>query len=182
MSKSPHLSSPFNMSTPSSAPMARKRTFQDLDLPASPHTLASSSSPFVGRPNGFDSPHNAFLSSPATVYSSPMGRSVSAQSTFNSFTQTLESPPKKEIKTEQISPPKTRPGMKRRRTIADVSASPASPVPFIDGRNGEDVWPADVEAAFHAGTSFFSLSSSLFFSRSLLQLFVSSLASVARSL
>ncbi|BGP13975.1 hypothetical protein JCM10213v2_001913 [Rhodosporidiobolus nylandii] len=141
--------------------MARKRTFQDLDpsspLP-NPYTLPSSSSPYVGRSSDVETGAHGFLSSPPTVYSSPMGRSASAQSTFCAFTQELVSPYSQK---EQASPSKRRPEMKRRRTIADATSpttpmkEPQSPINELDwstrgnGKDGEDVWPADVEEAFH---------------------------------
>ncbi|GAA5888212.1 hypothetical protein JCM6882_000323 [Rhodosporidiobolus microsporus] len=156
----PLLSSPFEPA-PTSTAMMRKRTWQDLD-PSTPATAAysaaaSSSSPFLSTSFDSDSaPQNGFLSSPPTLYSSPMGRSVSAQSTFSTFTQSLSSPKKADL-----SPPVPRPGMKRRRTIAETD-SPKSPIKVPESpagmlemqyrggnHNGEDVWPKDVEDAFH---------------------------------
>ncbi|GAA5833293.1 hypothetical protein JCM11251_005196 [Rhodosporidiobolus azoricus] len=153
----PLLSSPFEPA-PASTAMIRKRTWQDLD-PSTPATgpaysTASSSSPFLSRSTGpHSTPQNGFLSSPPTVYSSPMGRSVSAQSTFSNLTQNLSSPKK-----EGVSTPAQRPGMKRRKTIAETD-SPKSPIKVPESpadlifrgmtSNGEDVWPKDVEDAFH---------------------------------
>ncbi|GAA5862139.1 hypothetical protein JCM8547_007752 [Rhodosporidiobolus lusitaniae] len=158
----PYLSSPFEMAS-SSRPLARKRTFNDFD-PSSPRaqgcSTAASSSPYLYQPSNPSSTpqHSAFLSSPPTVYSSPMARSVSAQSTFNSFMQSLGSSPQK---ASQFSPDNARPGMKRRKTIPSEMGSPASPIKPMqspqtplegvmrgNGKDGEDVWPPHVEEAF----------------------------------
>ncbi|GAA6026940.1 hypothetical protein JCM8097_005980 [Rhodosporidiobolus ruineniae] len=147
--------------------MVRKRTRQDLN-PSSPPTavyasMAASSSPYLTRRGSeTDTPYkqDGFLSSPPTVYSSPMGRSTSAQSTFGSFTQSLGSSAQKKA----LATPQERPGMKRRKTVQDVNSSPASPIKqeypstpadaddFAqkgNGKDGEDVWPRELEEAFH---------------------------------
>ncbi|GAA6000966.1 hypothetical protein JCM10207_007346 [Rhodosporidiobolus poonsookiae] len=150
------LSSPLEP-RPASTGMVRKRTWHDLQpsTPAGPpHSHASSSSPYLTASDADASGFNSFLSSPPTIYSSPMGRSNSAQSSFSAFTQPPSSPKK------GLTPPSGRPGMKRRRTIADVTESPTSPTKEPESpasldaialgqlKEGENVWPQDVEEAF----------------------------------
>ncbi|EMS25364.1 TEA domain family member 1/3/4 [Rhodotorula toruloides NP11] len=160
--------SPPNSAGPSSHGMVRKRTLQDLQPPSSPNMQSfphpgSSSSPSIQHSIQFDSsPRNAQLSSPASIYSSPgMARSASAQATFSPFRQTITtSPLGRMCEQDEEVPGGRRPGMKRRRTIA--GDSPTSPVkqdnsvsqqlsytPRCAGKDGEDVWPPDVEEAFH---------------------------------
>lgn len=162
--------SPPNSAGPSSHGMVRKRTLQDLQPPSSPNMQSfphpgSSSSPSIQHSFQFDSsPRNAQLSSPASIYSSPgMARSASAQATFSPFRQTITtSPLGRMCEQDEEVPGGRRPGMKRRRTIA--GDSPTSPVkqdnsvsqqlsytPRCAGKDGEDVWPPDVEEAFHTG-------------------------------
>lgn len=192
--------SPPTSAGPSSHGMVRKRTLQDLQPPSSPNMQSfphpgSSSSPSIQHSFQFDSsPRNAQLSSPASIYSSPgMARSASAQATFSPFRQTITtSPLGRMCEQDEGVPAGRRPGMKRRRTIA--GDSPTSPVkqdqsvsqqlsytPRCAGKDGEDVWPPDVEEAFHTGPYLNPAFSSFSGSRSSLQHSLCSLVLVARS-
>ncbi|GJN88439.1 hypothetical protein Rhopal_001405-T1 [Rhodotorula paludigena] len=129
--------SPPAFATPASQGMIRKRTLQDAQ-PSSPHmqlaqSPASSSSPVAYGFNFDSSPrNNGLLSSPASIYSSPMSRSASAQSVFSPFSQTLHTSPLAKVGAAGAeSASSVRPNMKRRRTFAEGASPgelPCSPV------------------------------------------------------
>ncbi|GAA5963526.1 hypothetical protein JCM21900_004540 [Sporobolomyces salmonicolor] len=169
-------SSPPFVDLPASVSMVRKRTFQDMQPSHHStstrhiHTASSSS------PSSLDFCNDPHLSSPhasvSTLASSPMSRAVSAQSCFSSFTQSFDddgyatalypapmvfSPSQLSV-TSPLSLHGERPDLKRRKTMSDVMTSPPTPskarqpavvTPRGNGKDGEDVWPADVEEAFH---------------------------------
>lgn len=134
---------------------------------------ASSSSPVAYGFNFDSSPrNNGLLSSPASIYSSPMSRSASAQSVFSPFSQTLHTSPLAKVGAAGAeSGSSVRPNMKRRRTFAEGASPgelPCSPVkaesvsPVMAARTPKmqlDIWPPDVEKAFHDGESTFVPSS-----------------------
>ncbi|BGP46171.1 hypothetical protein JCM10450v2_002011 [Rhodotorula kratochvilovae] len=165
--------SPTTAASPSSHGMVRKRTLQDAaPPPLSPSTAfapspATSSSP-AAHAFQFDSSPRAsgsLLSSPASVYSSPMARSASAQSSFSPFSPysgANTSPLGKADPDYDPDATVRRPNIKRRRTLAEAglprspvkskaeSRSPEQPLPARGfGKDGVDVWPTDCEEAFH---------------------------------
>ncbi|GAA5970204.1 hypothetical protein JCM11641_000309 [Rhodosporidiobolus odoratus] len=152
----PLLASPF-IPTYDMSTTTRKRRLEDAE-PSSPFVEQpyfdyASSSPYGGLSNDFFAPTTDPLSSPSTVYSSPMGRSVSAHAAFDIYTQEVSSPQK-----VLATPSSARPAIKRRKTVADIPSSPDTPLrkpkqesPRGNGKDGENVWPADVAEAFITG-------------------------------
>lgn len=155
-------SSPM-VESPTSTSMARKRTLdmsstgshtapkEELSilvnsLPSSPVlipsfeldgiSVASSSSPYAG--------------SVSTLASSPMLHSNSSQSSFAS----IEGSEMESGEDETFLP---RPEIKRRRTAPGSMTTPTRAQGIVlsekrgNGKDGQDVWPADVEEAFHGG-------------------------------
>ena len=158
-------------SAPSSHGMMRKRTLQDAQ-PQTPGMRFPQSSPQSRSPGPqafqFDSSprtDNGLLSSPATLYSSPMARSASAQASFSPYSPygAANTSPLGQVDDDfdpHVKP--RRPRIKRRRTLADAGL----PTPPGDGKrdggsnprvgfgkDGEDVWPAEINSAFHSGAS-----------------------------
>lgn len=159
-------SSSPSLESPTSTSMARKRTLEMSTttpfhvgydtmpsimvnpLPASPHfissfeldniSVASSSSPYAG--------------SVSTLDSSPMAFSNSSQSSFASFGDDCEAEDGEDATMH------ARPEMKRRRTAPGLMSTPTrqdggykSSEKRGNGKDGQDVWPEDVEQAFHDG-------------------------------
>ncbi|GAA5835463.1 hypothetical protein JCM9279_004548 [Rhodotorula babjevae] len=157
---------------PASHGMVRKRTLQDAQ-PQTPGMRFPQSSPESRSPRTqafqFDSSprtDGGLLSSPATLYSSPMARSASAQASFSPYSPygaaTLGSLGQLDDDDDDLAPEvkPRRPRIKRRRTLADaglptppgdvkhnvVSSNPRTGF----GKDGEDVWPTEINDAFHS--------------------------------
>ncbi|GAA6059420.1 hypothetical protein JCM10212_003652 [Sporobolomyces blumeae] len=171
----PFSSPPFDQHA-ASASMVRKRTFHDMTpgTSSSPRYPPCDSSPMsvaFTEYNYLSSPHDSV----STLASSPMSRNASTQSCFSSFAPpdysddpSTQSPSAPSLWTpyapfspsNDLAPPTDRPGMKRRRTMPEAGhlqkfSSPsksregAPPVtPRGNGKDGEDVWPAEVEECF----------------------------------
>lgn len=103
-------------------------------------SVASSSSPYAG--------------SVSTLGSSPMTFSNSSQSSFTSLGDDGDADSGDDA---SFNP---RPGMKRRRTAPSLMSTPTRQEGGYvvaekrgNGKDGQDVWPTDVEDAFYAGES-----------------------------
>lgn len=153
-------SSPATVESPTSTSMARKRT---LEMSASffeqPSIMVDplDSSPRFVPAFDFDSLSVASSSSPyagsvSTLDSSPMTLSNSSQSSFTSLGDDGDPDSGDE---SSFNP---RPGMKRRRTAPSLMSTPTRQEGGYtvaekrgNGKDGQDVWPNDVEEAFHVG-------------------------------
>lgn len=166
--------SPSDATSPSSHGMVRKRTLQDAQPQTPGMALAQSSpdsrSPVAAQGFRFDSSPRTggggLLSTPATIYSSPMARSASAQASFSPFSpyDGAETSPLGKADPDYARDSKPRPPrIKRRRTLADAGVpdpAAATEEEFVSprtrqgyGKDGEDVWPEDCEQAFQTGAS-----------------------------
>lgn len=154
---SPTATSPQYDSPPLSNSMIRKRTLQEMSTPQSPFTFdnaqsSSSSSPMSSLPSfEFDTVNQIGTSSPfstATLDSSPMvlSRSTSSDSSYDSNKVKADSDEEETPSTLSKAPE-----MKRRRTIDTDLLTPLKIDRRGNGKDGQDVWPADVETAFHDG-------------------------------
>lgn len=165
---SPTATSPFYESPITSTSMIRKRTLQEMtairpqSIPTTTYTFDStSSSPMSSLPSfEFDHLNNSGnTSSPFTNQSSPMtlchsNSSISSIGSHHQLQQQQLQQSQRIIKSnsdEESNLTNRAPEMKRRKTIDVTLLTPTKSDRRGNGKDGQDVWPTEVENSFHAG-------------------------------
>ncbi|KAI5480946.1 TEA domain family member 1/3/4 [Pseudohyphozyma bogoriensis] len=163
------LSSP-GLDTPSAGQMARKRTLNDMGsfphVYDHHHPIASSSpnpnipsfefDPAHPAPDAKYHPHAHLSSSPMMLHRS----NNSSRSSLSHHDDYEHDQLDHDDDDDELAPPPYRPEVKRRRTAPDVMAVPSTPVRGYkqspksvekrgNGKDGQDVWPPEIEEAFH---------------------------------